>query len=881
MTLWRKLRNLPRSRRRSLEQDMREELDSLAAMAPAKELGNLTLTAEEARATWSWTWLERMQQDLRYAARSLRGSPAFTLVAVLTLALGIGANTTIFTALSAVFLTKLPVRQPSRLRQLSWSSRKRAFGGKSLMQPMYDAYFLNRGKTIVNFSYPVYRNLRDKAASFSDVACASVAGPVTLVSGNFFRTLGVDAMLGRTITPEDDRLGGPPVAVISFGFWQSAFAGDPQVLSRTIARDQNGRTLPAALTIVGVLPQSFFGLDPSYSGPRIYMAMQPAAAPPTVTSTPNALTDDRNWNACAAVIARLRPRVSDEHARAESETLTAHAILANPPDQPYELPRMTLTNLDRGQDTLRRVASLPLFILTSTTGVILLIACANIAGLLLARGAARRKEIATRLALGAARSRIIRQLLTESLLLSAIGAAVGVAIAYGASPLVLQLFSQLNPRLNDLGVKIRPDPAVASFSAALAVLTGLLFGLAPALHATRLDLLSTMKTAAPARRRFRFASGKTMLTAQVALSMLLLIGAGLFLRTLLNLRSVPMGYQPKGLLYFTIDISGKGAGFVDSVMERLNNVPGVTSVTASMWPLFTGAPDTYLQVCVPGDTPKNFDDRFADSDVVLPRFFETWGVPFLRGRDFESSDGPGQVIVNQAFVKRYLASASDAVEQTVHLGPGCFAETIVGVVADSTDRPRIAPRPFVYRRYAQPPPQLTFTVRTPGSPAAVAPALRRIVSDLDAHIYDQLTTGEQYRNDTMVQERLFAGLLSGFGSLALFIACLGIYGMLAYMATRRTAEIGIRVALGAQRPQVMRMVLRESLAPVGAGLVLGIAAAGALTRLAASLLFGVSRNDPWTIASAGVVFLLTAAIAAALPARRASGIDPMQALRHE
>ena len=596
MSAWKRLRYLLPRPRRAEERDMREELDSLAAIAGAKELGNLTLAAENARAAWGWTWLERLAQDLRYAARSLRGSPAFTLVAVLTLALGIGANTTIFTALNAVFLTKLPVRQPDRLRQLSWSSRKRAFGGKSLMQPLYDAYFLNKGETISNFSYPVYRNLRDKATSFSDVACERSTGAMTFVSGNFFRTVGLDAILGRTFTPDDDRPGAPPAAVISYGFWQGAFGGDPQALSRTIARDQNGRALSTALTIVGILPQDYFGINPASAGARIYTPRQPAALQPAAVA--NALTDDRNWTACDTVIARLRPGVFDEQARAESETLVAQAILANPPDQPYELPRITLTNLDRGQDALRKAASLPLLILTCTTGVILLIACANIAGLLLARGTARRKEIATRLALGAARSRIVRQLLTESLVLSAIGAIAGIAIAYVASPWLPRLLTQQNSfAFSGLGVTIRPDARVAGFSSLLAVLTALLFGLAPALHATRLDLLAMMKTAAPARRRFHFTGGKTMLAVQVALSVLLLMGAGLFIRTLLNLRAVSMGYQPTGLLYFVVDNGGKGVGTIDEVIGRLKGVPGVTSATASMWPLFTSAPDTSASLC--------------------------------------------------------------------------------------------------------------------------------------------------------------------------------------------------------------------------------------------------------------------------------------------
>jgi predicted permease len=321
---------------------------------------------------------------------------------------------------------------------------------------------------------------------------------------------------------------------------------------------------------------------------------------------------------------------------------------------------------------------------------------------------------------------------------------------------------------------------------------------------------------------------------------------------------------------------------VEQTMERLRAVPGVSSATASMWPLFTAAPDTYIQVCIPGDTPKDFDDRYADSDVVLPRFFETWGVPLLSGRDFINTGGPGNVIVNQAFVKRYLKG--DAIGQSFHWGPACAAAaTIIAVVADSTDRPRIAPRPFVYRRWAQPPPQMTYTVRTTGSEAAVAPALDRIVKDLNTRVrvFEQVTTGTQYRDDTMSQERLYAWLLSGFGMLALLVACLGIYGMLAYLVARRTAEIGIRMALGARSLDVMGMVMRESLAPVAAGIVAGLIAAYRLTRVVASLLFGVSRNDPWSIAGAASALLLTAALGASLPARRATRVDPMRALKYE
>ncbi len=854
---------------------MREELESLRELAGhPRELGNLTRAAENARAAWGWTWLERLGQDLRYAVRSLRSSPGFALVAVATLALAIGANTTVFTAVNAAYFTKLPVKGPGELWQLTWSSRKRAFGGMALMQPMYDAFYFNQGLTLGGFSYPAYQAIRDKNTSFSDVACSRNSF-VTLVTGNYYRLLGVNAALGRTIGPEDDRADRPAVAMLSYGYWQSQFGGDPGVIGRVITRGRFGADYPVPMTIIGVLPQGFFGLDPATAGPQVIAAMQPE-----LRNTPQSLTDNRNWNACDTVIARLAPGAGMERARAETEALTAQSIAADPPPEPYEAPHVKLLGLEHGQPSLRTGWHLALLILTLAVAAFLLIACANIAGLLLARGSWRTKEIATRLALGAGRMRIVRQLLTESLLLSALGSAAGIAIAFALGPELPRL-STRRYTLPNLGVKIQPDWTVIGFSVGIAVLATLLFGLAPALKATRVDLVSMMKTQTSSRAAIRFLSGRAMLVVQVALSFVLLIGAGLLLHTLYNLRSVPMGYNPKGLLFFTVQLPQGHPEEVEETLERLRAVPGVSSANASRWPLFTAAPDTYIQVCIPGDVPKDFDDRFADSDVMLPAFFETWGVPLLRGRDFNATDGPGNVVVNEAFVKRYLKG--DVVGQSFRWGQTCAAEvSIIGVVGDSTEDPRVTPRPFVYRRWAQPPPQMTYTVRTPGDTAAVAP-LQRIVTDLNTHerVIEELSTGEQYFNDSLGQVRLYVWLLSGFGVLALFVACLGIYGMLAYLVARRTAEIGIRMALGAQRAEVMRLVIRESMLPVCAGIAAGLAAAYPLTRVVASLLFGVSRNDPWTLAGAAGALLATAAAAAFLPARRATRIDPMRALRYE
>ena len=825
-------------------------------------------------------WFEAVKQDVRYGARVLRKSPGFAATAICTLALGIGANLTIFTAVSTVFLQPLPVRNHDALRLLSWRSSKRAFGGRFLTQPMWDANVLNKGEGLKYFSYPVYLDLRDHASSFSHLACTRPGPPVNLpdgrtvgiqaVSGNFFDTLGVDAILGRVITPGDDSPGAAPVAVISYGVWQSAFGGDPSILNRTL------KVGTIAAPVVGVLPPDFFGLDAAFRY-RVVMAIQPALA----RAVPPVISDPHNWNGCQAVFGILRPGVSDEGARAETETLVQQAILADPPKEAWEPPHMLVTNLGWGFETLRKAASQPFRLLTAVAGLILLIACANLGGLLLARGTARYKEIATRLALGASHGRIVGQLLTESLALSLMGGLAGTIIAYGCSPLLPRLFQQFNYyQFNNLGIQFRPDIRVLSFSAAMAVLTGLAFGLAPALRAVRATLSTIIKMSIPVPGRFRFTSGNAMLAGQMALSMVLLTGSALLLRTLWNLHSVPMGYDPSGILYFTTSTPANRQEFVSRVMDRLETLPGVNAASVSIWPLFTSAPDTYLQVCIPDDEPKTFDDRFADSDYILPRFFDTWRVPLLHGRDFRSDEAPGDVIVNEAFAKRYISG--DPLGRAVGLGPNCSTATIVGVVANSTDRPRITPRPFVYRPYAYQPQltQLTFTVRAV-NPFALIPPLRRIVAGLETTIYDPVTTGEDYRARTMSQERLFTILLSIFGTLGLFIACIGIYGTAIYLVRRRTPEIGIRISLGANRLDVVRLVTRETLAPVAIGIAAGIVASVELAKLVVGILFGVSQTDPWSITLAASLLLLTAACAAAVPARIAARIEPLRALRYE
>jgi predicted permease len=683
--------------------------------------------------------------------------------------------------------------------------------------------------------------------------------------------LGVNALLGRTITPEDDRSGAAAAIVLSYSVWQASFGGDPSVLSRTL---QLGAT---QVPIVGVLPPNFYGLDPAFRF-SVVMAMQSALA----RAVPPVLSDPHNWNGCQVVFGIVRPGVSEIQAQTESEALVRQAILADPPHEYWEAPHMLITRLDRGIDTLRKAALIPFRLLMAASGLILLVACANVAGLLLARGIARQKEIATQLALGASLGRLVQQLLTESLVLASIGGTAGFFLAYLASPLIPRLFQQFNYYVfNDIGIQFRPDFRVLILSVSLVVVTGLLCGVMPAFRGMNTSVMSAMKVSATTPERSAFRSGRVILAAQVALSMILLAGAGLFLRTLLNLHSIPMGYDPSGILYFTVDTRPNREAFIAGLLDRLRALPGATSVTASIGPLFTSAPDTYVQVCTPGVEAKNFDDRFADSDLIFPRFFETWRVPILRGRDFRADETPGSIIVNQAFVQRYLAGSDDPLGQTIAIGANCSPSTVIGVVANSTDRPRITPRPFVYKPYSNQPTQMTFAVRTSGNPNALRSAVRAIVAQLQTRIFDPVTTGDEYRGRTMLQERLYAALISAFAVLALLIAAVGIYGITICMVRRRTREIGIRMSLGAQPAQVLRLITAEALTPVAAGVVAGTIVAIGLAKLVESVLFGVTSRDPWSLASAAILLLVASVIAAVLPARIATRVDPIQALRQD
>ena len=839
--------------------------------------------------------IDETAADLQYGVRQLRATPAFTAVAVLTLAIGIGANTAIFTQANAVFLKTLPVGNPEELRRLEWTSPTRTFA-----TPARSDLFRTGARDIFEyFSYPAYQFLREHTSGFSDLACfagatinLSIGGSAEsvraeLISGNYLRTLGVAAFAGRTITPDDDRPGSvASVAMLGHGFWLRAFGGDTSAIGQTVA--VNGE----AFTVVGVAPKGFFGADPRCS-PDLLV---PMAKHEVVTATPKGLANARNW-ATVQVIGRLRPGVSDEQARLDTEALLGQAIRADPPPREYVSPRVLLFGIEHGIDVLRRQTSLSLYVLMSVVGVVLLLACTNIASLLLARADARGREMATRLALGARRGRLVRQLLTESLLLSGLGGSLGVLLAYTLGGLLpTPLTSPMSAaRPAPTGLDLAPDLRVLAFAVGVAVATGLVFGIAPALRATRVDVLSMMKQAPTSSGRGRRRKVGVLVTVQIALSLLLLIGTTLFIRTLANLRSEPLGFDPDGVLVFQVNPSLNGyrderlSNFFEEALTRFEQLPGVVSASLSGPGLVSGA-FSGSWVCVPDRQP----DRDRDTawlHRVAPRLFETMRIPLLLGRDIDWRDrerGQKVVIVNQAFVNKYYPGVN-AVGKTIGLGQAkCDAHemTIVAVAADTkywTVRNPISPTMYLpYRQLDINGRAMTVALRAKGDPTALAPAARQAMRDLDPNVpIFQVSTQVSQIDRGLQQERMLTSLLVLFGLVALLLAAIGIYGTLSYSVARRTPEIGLRMAIGAQRVDVVRLVVGESLAPVTFGMLVGLGGAFGLTRLVQGLLFGVAANDPLTMAGAAFVLLAVAAVAASLPARRASRIDPMTALRSE
>ncbi len=827
-------------------------------------------------------------QDLRYGLRQLRHNPGFTAVAVITLALGIGANTAIFSLINAIMLRALPVRNPEQLVSLSWLSNQ---------VPGYQEYSDFGGCATesgvpsgCSFSFPTLKRVRAQNHTLSGLlACA---GPTQvnviangqaglaraeLVSGDFFSTLGLGAEVGRALAMADDQPGAEPVVVISNAYWERRFGRDPSMIGKAI--NLNG----VPFRIVGVVERKFSGLAagvpwdmylPLHAGPRLRVGWA------------KSFQADNWW---LRFIGRLKPGVSEKQAQADLSVMFRQTVTADakPLARIEDNPRIKLMPGVYGIPFLRNLFAKPLFILLVTVGVVLLAACANIANLLLARGAARRREIAIRLALGARRARVARQLLTESLMLASAGGALGVLLAgwVGSLRKVFILPDWLGP----LALDVSPDAHLLGFTAGVSLFTAVLFGLAPALRSTEFDLTAALKAnrgpasgpAAHARLLRQW-----LVVFQVAVSLLLLISAGLFVRTLRNLRHTSPGFDPHNLLLFAVNPSLNGydgkrlSSLLSGLQTRISSLPGVESASYAadnLIGLGLEAGEIYVQ----GDVQRTA--RHVNILRVGPGFFETMKIPLLTGRTVEGRDLESKrkvAVVNDVFARRYLAGRNPIGSRFGWEQSGPDME-IVGVVANAKyDALREEVLPTIYLPY--PAGGAHFQVRTLVDPQSLVPAVRRTVAEIDRTVpVSEVKTQTEEIDQSLFQERLIAALSSLFGLLAALLACIGLYGIVSYGVVSRTSEIGIRMALGAGRSEILGMVMRESLLLVLAGVAIGILGALAATRIIASQLYGLKPYDPATFAAASVLLSCVALLASYIPARRATKVAPMVALRYE
>jgi predicted permease len=856
-------------------------------------LGPALLHKEGMRASLGLRWCDELGADLRYAMRILRKSPGFTAIAALSLSLAIGANTTIFSLAKSLLYARLQVVRPEELRLLGWTGDQHSavHGMWGDFDPGPDGKML---ATI--FSYPVYQQMRahnhalaDLFAFKEDSMNATIRGnarrvTVSMVSGNFYAAVGTHPQLGRALDPADDAPGAGRVAVISEGVWERDFGRSPSVLGQSINVNQT------LFTVVGVNPRGFTGAKNVQSSPDVFVpiSMQPQIDPKGRKAS--LLADPDLW--WVNVMGRAKPGVSDAEARAALDVELAAATRATIQVKAGETtPHLDLSDGARGLNFAGRMFQKPVYVLMTLTGSVLLLACANIANLLLARGSQRQREMSVRLALGAWRGRILRQLLTESLLLAAIGGAGGLLLGYLGRNAIPALMRN-GWEHNDL--KVRMDGGVFAFAAGVTLLTGLIFGLAPAWLAARSEVSSSLKESAQTTtRRRRGLSGKAIVLFQIALSTLLVVGAGLFLRTLLGLNAVDVGFRTDHLVLFELSppVQRYGPGKDVQLHQRLEQaiaaLPGVEGVAPS-WTAYIAnnmSNDDFL----PEDEPQNTDHRGAeDVNAVGNTFFQTMGIPIVNGRSFGPQDTATSrkvAIINQALAKKRFPHVNPVGKRFQTGDEKREWVQIVGVCADTRyatlrdDSPAQFFMPYVQQPEVG---GMTYAIRTALPPAELLPALRQVVqqSDRDLPIID-LRTQRQQIDASMQIERLFASLTASFGVLALALACVGVYGVMAYSVAQRTNEIGIRLALGALPGQVRGMILRESTWLALVGILVGVGGALALTRLVKSMLYGIQPHDPLTF-SVGVLVLMTVALAAGwIPARRAASVQPMEALRHE
>jgi macrolide transport system ATP-binding/permease protein len=907
--------------RRRKEQELHEELqfhlaeeieerqaDGLstdqATWAARRDLGNATLVREEARTLWSWMLLEQLAQDVRYGLRGMFKNRMFTALAALSLALGIGANTAIYSFMDSILLRSLPVADPASLIVVKWRSRpiNRERGGQFVMRSIDGRTYPDTwGVTAAIFPFPAFERLHEVSAPVLSSLIAYnqprtlnviIKGDAELaqgqyVSGDFFRGLAVMPAAGRLIHDDDERAGAAAVAVLSNGYSQRRFGAAANAIGQAILI--NG----VPFTVIGGTPPGFFGVDPA-AAPDIYLPMR-SAGPLLQQLSEQALLDPNYY--WVEMMGRLKPGVGLAQAQAALAGPFAQwvASTATNDRERANLPALRLEEGGAGLDSLRRQYSKPLYVLLAMVGLILAIACANTANLLLARSAARAREIAVRLSLGAGRWRVVRQLLTETVLLATLSGALGIVIAVVVMRVLTQLLANGQEAFT---LHAELNWHVLLVTLALALVSGVLFGLAPALQATRPALMPRLRDRSVSESGTRLRAARLSLTqvlivAQIATSLLLLVAAGLFVRTLSNLQSVSLGFNRDNVLLFDVNAPQAGypkprvADFYADLRRRLSEVPGVREVTLSHASLIRAGRS--YPITINGQPTQ--DTRILWTG---PRFFTTMQIPIVRGREITENDRQGSLpvaVVSELFARSYFGDA-DPVRRRIEVGDGMTRGVprvleIVGVAANARyGGLKGQVPPVVYVSLEQVPAlrlgQVTYALRTESDPLRHAPTVRRIVHEADERVpVTHLKTQAADIDQTINQEIVFARLCSAFAILALTIACVGLYATMAYAVARRTGEIGLRLALGAGRGAVVWMMLRDVCVLAAVGLAIGASAALAMSRLIESFLFQTKPNDPGAVAVAAAILLISALAAGYGPAWRASRVDPLTALRHE